>query len=229
MSALSRFCVAYILLLILPAIAAGQISREVAEKMDATVASAYQVAAAKLPCKVSAARKTHMLDWKEVDKCMEQARQRLDWDQFSSRLKELRPSNVSEGDFAAAVENSLARQALPYNKVFLVKGAEALLPLTNSILKYVPQNSLMDQPVFVPRVKYSIGVFAGVFFYERSGALASGISYRLALFQYTDSQGKIQTSSDKLLLDSYGVPWAKIESQPGFRFPISMLPGIGRK
>jgi hypothetical protein len=228
MSARSRFCAVFIVLLILPALAAGQISKDVTDRMDATVASAYQVAAAKLPCKVSASRKTHMLDWKDVDKCMEQARQRVDWEQFSKLLKELRPSNVSEGDFASAVENSLTRQALPYNKLFRIKSAEALLPLTNSILKYVPGNSLMDQPVFVPPTKQPIGAFAGVFFYEKSGAI-TGSSYRLALFQYTDPQGQIQTPSDKLLLDSYGVPWAKIESQPGYRFPIDMLPGIGRK
>jgi hypothetical protein len=225
----SRLCIAFLLWLCLSPGAAGQISKEVVEKIDATVASAYQIAAAKLPCKVSAALKTHVMDWKEVDKCMEQARQRIDWDQFSARLKELRPANVSEGDFAAAAENSLTRQALPYNKVFRVKNAAAFLPLTNSILKYVPRNSLADQPVFIPGGKQSIGIFAGVFFFERASALASGATYRLALFQYVDSQGMMQTPSDKLLLDSYCISWAKIESQPGFRFPVEMLPGLTRR
>ena len=168
-----------------------------------------------------------MLDWKSIDKCMERARQRIDWDALASQLKQLRPANVPEGEFATAVEDSLSRQALPYNKVFRVKNAEALLPLTNSILKYAPEKALMDQPVFTLKGKQSVGVFAGVFFYERAGVL-TGNNYRLALFQYVDTQGKMQTPADKLLLDSYGVPWNKIEAQPGFRFPVDMLPGIGR-
>jgi hypothetical protein len=229
MSSLPRVCFAIFLLVGLTAIAVSQIPKETADKIDTTVALAYQVAAAKLPCKVSTSGRSRMLDWKNIDKCMAQARLRVNWEELASQLKQLRPANISEGDFASAVENSLSRQALPYNKVFRVKNAEALLPLTNSILKYAPEKALMDQPVFPQKGKQPIGVFAGVFFYERAGALATGNNYKLALFQYIDTQGKMQTPADKLLLDSYGVPWGKIEAQPGFRFPVDMLPGIGRK
>ncbi len=228
MTSLHRGGFVIFLLLGFAATAVSQIPKETVDKIDATVALAYQAAAAKLPCKVSASRSSHMLDWKGVDKCMERARQIIDWDEIASRLKELRPAKASESEFASAVEDSLSRQALPYNKVFRVKSAEALLPLTNSILKYAPERALMDQPVFQLKGKQPIGVFAGVFFYERAGTL-TGNNYKLALFQYVDKQGKMQTPGDKLLLDSFGVPWDKVEAQPGFRFPVDMLPGIGRK
>ena len=229
MSSLPKVSFGFLFLLGLTATAVSQLPKETADKIDATVALAYQVAAAKLPCKISTSGGSHMLDWKDIDKCMEQARLRIDWNALAGQLKELRPAHFPDGDFASVVENSLSRQALAYNQVFRVKSAEAMLPLTNSILKYAPEKTLMDQPVFLLKGKQPIGVFGGIFFYERAGALATGNTYRLALFQYIDAQGKVQTPSDKLLLDSYGVPWEKIQAQPGFRFPVDMLPGIGRK
>jgi hypothetical protein len=208
---------------------AAQLPKEVAAKVDAVVESAYGAASAKLPCKISRGSNSRMLDWKDVDKCMNEAMLRVNWEEFSSRLRGLRPPNVSEGDFAAVVENSLARQALPFEKVFRVKKAEELLPLTNSILKYLPPNSLMDQPIFDQKSKQPIGAFAGVFFYERAGGVVTGNPYRLALFQYLDAQGKMQSPSEKLLLDSFGVPWGKAMNQPGFCLPTDKLQGIGRK
>lgn len=202
---------------------------ETENKIDATVALAYQVAAAKLPCKISSSGKPRMLDWKSIDKCMEQARQRIDWQALADQLKQVRPANMSEGDFASAVEHSFSSQALPYNQVFRVKDADALLPLTNSILKYAVEKVLMDQPVYPQKSLQPIGVFAGLFFFERTGALDTGNSYKLALFQYLDAQGKMQAPADRLLLDSYGVPWDKIADKPGFRFPVGMVPGIARK
>lgn len=225
-----RFCITFLLLLLSTGAApAGQLPKDVTDKIDATVALAYEAASTKLPCKVSPTGKAHMLDWKDVDKCMSQAVLRVDWQELSRRINDLRPPNVSDGDFVVAVENSLSRKALPFDQVFRVKNAQALLPLTNSILKYLPPNSLMDQPVFDQKGKKPIGTFAGVFFYEREGGAITGNSYRLALFQYIDPQGKMQSPADKLLLDSFGIPWDKVMSQPGFRFTTEkLLAGIRR-
>ncbi len=215
------------MLSICTATAAGQISGDTNARIDATIASVYEAAAAKLPCKVSTST-ARMLDRKEIDKCMEQARQRVDWDALSKKLREMRPASVPAADFAAAVESSLDRQALPYNRVFLVKKSQTLFPLTNAVLKYAPADALMNQPVFMLKGKQPIGAFAGIFYFERAGSI-DGNTYRLALFQYTDTDGKIQTPADRLLLDSYGVPWEKIESKPGFRFPVEMISGLGSK
>ena len=226
-----RLCFTFLLLLLSTGAApAGQLPKDVADKLDATIALAYQAAATKLPCKVSPTGKAHILDWKDVDKCMSRAVLRVDWEELSRRLNDLQPPNISGGEFIAAVENSFSKQALPFEKVFRVKNEKALLPLTNSLLKYLPPNSLMDQPVFDQKSKKSIGAFAGVFFYEREGGgTVSGHGYRLALFQYVDSQGKIQAPADRELYDSFGIPWTLVMSQPGFRFTTEkLLEGIRR-
>jgi len=203
----------------------ADLPKEVTDKIDALVASAYKAASAKLPCKISTSSTSRMLRWQDVDKCMARAITLVDWEGLSKQLEALRPANVSVGDFAAAVEKSFNRQALPYNKVFQVRNQKALLPLTNPILKYLPTDSLQDQPVFDQRGS-QVGTFAGVFAYEGMGLTAP---YRLTMFQYADLQGKIQVPSDRLLLDSYGVPWIKIMTQPGFRLTTENLPGLGKK
>ena len=208
------------------AVPAAELPKEVLEKIDAVVASAYQAASAKLPCKVSATGKAHMLKWQDINKCMSRAIALLNWEEFSRRLTELRPPNVAAGDFAAAVEKSLEKQSLIFEKVFQVKNAQALLPLTNPVLKYLPSDSLRGLPVF-DRSGAQIGTFEDVYFFEREGGQLSGKPYRLALFQYTDTAGKLQVpAGDKLLLDSYGISWEKLKGQPGFRLPSDQLPGF---
>jgi hypothetical protein len=227
MSAIYRTHLAALLLLSCAATAAGQVPGDATARIDAVVAAAYKAATATLPCKVSTS-KGRMLDWKEVDKCMERARQAVDWDELSGQLQKLRQGGVSAADLAAAVESSLDRYALPYNQVFRVKNPQTLLPLTNSILKYAPDGVLMDQPVFMQQGKQPVGVFAGAFFYDRAGSI-TGTNYRLTLFQYRDADGRMQTPAERLLLDTYGVAWEKVEARPGFRFPVEMIPGFGNK
>jgi hypothetical protein len=222
------FSSALLLLSLTPAALCGELPKEVIERIDAVVASAYQAASAKLPCKVGRRSRPAMLRWQDVDKCLSGAVNLVDWDEFARQLEAIRPPNASTGEFETAVEASLSKQALPYNKLFLVKNTEVLLPLTNSILKYLPPNSLMDLPVYDQKSK-QIGTFAGVFPYEHSGGLTSGTTYTLIVFQYADAQGKIQAPSDRLLLDSYGVPWAKAMTQPGLRFTSDRLLGVRRK
>jgi len=229
MSKSARIVGTLVLLVWFAAAAAGQMPQDVAGKADALIAAAYQAAAVKLPCKLSNGPNSRMLNWKNVDKCMDQARQRVNWDELAGQLIALRPFNISEGDFAAWVEMSLVKHALPYNKVFRVGKPDALLPLTNSILKYAIQDTLMDKPVLPQKGKQPVGVFSGIFTYERTGAMATGNTYRLSMFQYADPQGKMETPSEKLLLDSSGIRWGDIDSKPGFRFTVELLPGIGRK
>jgi hypothetical protein len=229
MSLSARIVSTLVLLVWFAAAAAGQMPQDVTTKADALIAAAYQAALVKLPCKLSKGPNSRMLNWKNVDKCMDQARQRVNWDELASRLIALRPSFLPEGDFAGAIENLLVKHALPYNKVFRVGKPDALLPLTNSILKYAIQDELMNMPVLPQKGNQPIGVFSGTFTHEKAGAMATGNTYRLSMFQYTDPQGKMQTPSDKLLLDSYGIRWGDIESKPGFRFPVELIPGIGRR
>jgi hypothetical protein len=219
------FYAPFLLLSLTPAALSGELPKGVIEKIDAVVACAYQAASAGFPCKVGLRSKPRMLRWQDVDKCLSSAANSIDWARLVRELEAIRPQNAATGEFEAAVEASLSKQALPYNKVFLVKRTDVLLPLTNSILKYLPAGSLMSLPISDLKGK-QLGTFAGVFPYEHSGGLKSGTTYTLIVFQYADDQGKIQAPSDRLLLDSYGVPWDKAMTQPGFRLTSDKLTGM---
>jgi len=208
----------------------GELSQEVLDKIDAVVATAYKTAAAKHPCSVGTGGKLHMLKWQDVDKCLSGAASLVDWEALSQQLQEIRPKSVSAGEFAEAVENSLTKNALPYDKVFKVKDEKALLPLTNPVLKYLPPGSFQNQPV-IGEKGATVGTFAGTYFSEHAGGGLSGGSYRLTVFQYLDSQGRLQAPFESQLRDFsgrplFGVLWSKIKSLPGFRLTSEKLMGI---
>lgn len=195
-------------------------------RIDTAIVEAYRTATVEFPCKVKAHGKADMLHWQNVDRCLNQAASRVDWEALSKQLHELQSSvyGVSEGSFAAAVEDSLTAHALSYDKVFSVKDAKARLPLTHSVLKFLPPNSLQNLPVF-DNGGVQVGIFSGVFSHERSGGLSTANMYRLFYFQYTDKNGKLRSTSEALLLDSYGVPWSEAVSQPGYRLTSDKLSG----
>jgi hypothetical protein len=199
---------------------AQNLSGELQTGIDEVVSSAYQAASAAFPCKVGAHGTYKMLKWQTVDKCLNDAYNRVDWDELSQRIAKLRERAGSlMGEIPAMVESSLTAHAMPYEKIFLVRNNDALLPLTNSILKFLPPDSLMDLPVLEKSSGKRIGTFSGVYSYDKSGGLAAANTYRMSGFQYTDIKGEIQTPSgvNRLLLDSYGVPWKGAVSQTGFR------------
>jgi len=198
-------------------------AKEVKDKIDQAIQSAYQTASAGFPCKLKSKGKPKMLRWEEVDRCLNSAAERVDWDALRRELESLRAaSRVSAEEFRGTVESGLSHHALTYERAFAVKNPEALLPLTNSLLKFLPADSLEDVPVF-DRVGTQVGTFLGTYSYERSGGLASANTYRLALFQYTDRNGNVQPAGDKLLLDSFGVPWKEAQNRRGFRLPSDKL------
>lgn len=201
-----------------------ELPRELAAGIDEIVSQAYSSAAAGLPCELKSRGKPKMLRWEEVDRCLNDAANRVDSAEMSRRLAQLQSgaAKVSPGQFERAVAASLEAHALLYERVFNVKNPEVLLPLTNSLLKYLPAGSLENLPV-TDKYGTDLGTFAGTYAYERTGGLASANTYRLALFQYRDRDGNIQTAADKLLLDSFGVPWKSAMAQPGFCLPSDRL------
>ena len=104
---------------------------------------------------------------------------------------------------------------------FKVKDDKALLPLSNSVLKFLPADSLLDLPV-TDKTGKKIGTFSGMYTFEKMGEI-SGTKQRHSLFQYTDVKGKMQSSSDRLLLDSFGVSWKDAVQQRGFRLPADRI------
>ncbi len=185
-------------------------------KVDAVVVEAYQSFASVFPCKIKAGGKPKILSWEGIEKCFYKANERMDWESLSIKIQEIRDKGrYQNADVISAMEASLTRHALPFEKVFRVKEAEVLLPLSNSILRYLPENSLMELPVY-DRSGTRVGTFAGGYTFEKMGEI-SGNRQVHSLFQYTDPAGKIHSSSDRLLLDSFGVPWKEASPQPGFR------------
>ena len=194
-------------------------------QIDELISEAYQSATIKFPCKLKARGKPKMLRWEDADKCMNQANDRVDWEEISARLQSIRESyGLQAVDLISAIESSLTEQEIPFEKIFQVKekDIEALLPLSNSLLKYLPSDSLMDLPVY-SKDGDRVGSFSGVYSYERGGGLAMANSFKISLFQYTDQNGRIQAPTGRLLLDSYGVPWKGALKQPGFRLPSDKL------
>ncbi|NWG14211.1 MAG: hypothetical protein HXY20_11820 [Acidobacteria bacterium] len=198
--------------------------RAARDSIDAAVSEAYEAAAAAFPCKVKRRGRPRMMRWEDVDRCLNNAVSRVDWDELSRRLESVRASTpgYSPAEFTAAVEASLSAGALTLERLFVIKDEKVLLPLTNSLLKYLPADSLMGLPVS-DKVGTQVGTFAGIYSYERTGGLATANKYRLTLFQYNDRNGNVQSPFDKLLLDSFGVPWRDARSQPGFRLPSDRL------
>ncbi len=200
-----------------------EISVEIRESIDAVIASAYQSAATGLPCKVKTRGKPKILRWEVVDRCLNDAAGRVNYEEISRRLEEIRAQGkIAPDRFSGPVEDSLTAHALPFEKILTVGEPQTLLPLTNSLLKFLPPDALMGLPV-TDKFGNNVGTFEGVFSYERTGGLATTNTYRLSLFQYRDARGNIQFSADKLLLDSFGVPWTQAKAQRGLRLQLDRL------
>jgi hypothetical protein len=202
----------------------SEITKEMTDRIDAFVASAYRVAAEDFPCKVKTRNKPKMLRWEVIDRCLNGAADRVYWAGFSDSLGRLRNSlpQSSVGRFDAAVQASLASHAITFEQVFTVKKDEGYLPLTNSMLKYLAPESLEGLKV-IDKVGTELGTFAGVYGYERTGGLSSANSFQLKLFQYQDPRGNVHSATGKLLLDSYGVLWKEAKTHIGFLLPFDRL------
>jgi hypothetical protein len=204
--------------------AAGQTSSsQIRSRVDAVVLKAYESASAQFPCKAKADGKPKMVRWQDVAKCLNNAYDRVDWEDVSQQLQAIRKEfGVQAGEMLSLAESCLSSHTLPFEKVFIVKDERALLPLSNSLLKFLPETSLPNLPVFERALKKQVGTFSGLYSFDKSGEL-SGNRSRLVLFQYTDLKGNIHSAAERLLLDQFGVPWKDAKSQPGFRLPPDKL------
>jgi hypothetical protein len=204
------------------------IPADLKEKLEKITLAAYESASAGFPCRVKSAGNPKMMRYQEVDSCLNDANDRVDWKELSQQVKSLQQNErIPWMDLASALESSFAARSLPFDKVFKVKNETTLVPLSNSLLKFLPSNSLQDLQVFA-KTGVKVGSFSGVYSTERAGDLAAANTYQLFVFQFTDPKGNVQlpASANKLLLDRYGVSWQDAMSQPGFRLtPEKLLPG----
>jgi hypothetical protein len=193
-------------------------SNEIQSRVDAVISAAYESASVRFPCRLKSGGKPKMLRWQDVAKCLNYANDSVDWEDVSQQLQKIRRDfRLELNDIISMAESSFAAQALPYERVFVVRDVTARLPLSSTLLKFLPEGSLQGLPVFDNSGK-EVGTFSGLYQFDKSASI-SGTRSPLTLFQYTDAKGDIHGPPEKLLLDSFGVPWEKAVSQPGFRLP----------
>ena len=102
-------------------------------KIDTLIVSAYRTAAEEFPCKMKTSGKLKMIKWQDVEKCLNDAEERIDWEDLTRQIEALREEgNFSRVDVYEAVESSMSAHAITYDRVFNVKKKDALLPLSNT-------------------------------------------------------------------------------------------------
>lgn len=92
------------------------------------------------------------------------------------------------------------------------KEDEMLFPLTNTVLRTVPEESLVGVEVLNQEGE-ALGTYSNRVPYERSGGLQLKESYTTYYFQILDSAEKLQSVGHQLLLDTYVVRWIDIENK----------------
>ena len=102
-----------------------------------------------------------------------------------------------------------------FNELFETDQDELYIPLTNNLVRTVPESSLAGLTVFNPSQEV-LGKYVSRVKYTRTGGLVRTDSYTLYYFQYQDSEGEIHTSGSQLLLDSYRVRWSDVAEHVGF-------------
>ncbi|MBI3939496.1 MAG: hypothetical protein HY315_01555 [Acidobacteria bacterium] len=106
----------------------------------------------------------------------------------------------------------LASSRVLFSDLFRI-GESDLFPLTNSVLKLAPEESLLGISVF-EKSGQSLGTFAGKSRYERGGDLYGARAYTLVTFEYETPQGEYRSAGTDNLLDKFVVRWRDIKTRP---------------
>ena len=138
----------------------------------------------KLPQKLKTRGKPKVLKWEDIDKTLNSVDQALQGKSCSFTFAQL----------------------------FSTKQEEARFPLTNSVIRLVPEESLANLKVFT-REGDELGKYVGRVRYERSGGLYARDSYSLFYFQYEDLEGGTESVGSRLLLDEFTVPWSDLSGR----------------
>lgn len=99
-----------------------------------------------------------------------------------------------------------------FAQVFRTKRKELLFPLTNNLLRTVPEGQL-DGLGVMNQEGEPLGEYVGRVTYEKTGGLVGRKSYVLYYFQFRDLDGRLQSSGNRLLLDTFLVRWTDLKSR----------------
>jgi hypothetical protein len=126
--------------------------------------------------------------------------QRAQWEQVDRTLVTLQDRLQGKGC------------CLRFEHLFQAKRDDIYFPLTNQLIRVIPETALAGVPVFNQSGDL-LGSFTSRFMVEKSGAFYNRQRVTLYFFQYKDDQGELHDSGRELLLDNYLVRWADIRDR----------------
>ena len=102
--------------------------------------------------------------------------------------------------------------SLTVGQIFKVPRAEIFFPLTNNILRTIPEASFEGVSVHNQNGEV-LGQLFNIVPYQRRGGLYATRSYTLYYFQFRDHKGALHSSGSELLLDNFLVKWDEIKDR----------------
>jgi len=101
---------------------------------------------------------------------------------------------------------------IKFEEIFRTDKEELYIPLTNNLVRVVPETKLQGLPVFNQSGE-RLGEYESRVSYQRSGGLYASDSYTLYYFQYRDTEGEVESSGNHLLLDEFLVRWSELSER----------------
>ena len=138
----------------------------------------------KVPAKLKTRGKPKRARWENVDKVVTRVRDAVEDQECSLTLEQL----------------------------FRVRRQEIFFPLTNNLLRTIPEESLEGVSVYSSEGE-RLGEFSNTVPYHRSGGLYAVRGYTLHYFQYRDEEGGLHSSGTDLLLDNFLLKWSEIKDR----------------
>lgn len=146
------------------------------------------------PKKIKARGPQHVLRFEDIDRRLADA---AGW--MEQRQTALPDPEASKG----------TPVSVRFGELFQPARTDALFPLTNSVIRYVPESSLAGLTVF-DGTGTPMGSFSNKYPFTRSGPQ----NYTLWFFQYQASDGHLRRTGPDLLLDRFSVRWLDIADKP---------------
>lgn len=147
----------------------------------------------KLPKKIKTRGKPKVAKWEDVDKMLSEISERFE----------------------------VTECGLTFAEIFRLKDENVFFPLTNSAVRIAPAEAFEGLTVFT-KEGFELGPYVGRVKYEKSGGLYARKSYELYYFQYRDSDGRMQSVGNRLLLDEFTVRWSNLKDRVAVQSGASM-------
>lgn len=146
--------------------------------------------------------------------CVEVLRERKLPVKFKTRgsLKMARWEQVDEVLTGLSEDLQHMRCEVKFEEIFRTDREELYIPLTNNLVRVVPETNLRGVPVFNQSGE-QLGEYDHRVAYQRSGGLYASGTYTIYYFQYKDNEGEVESSGTHLLLDEFLARWSDLSER----------------